>query len=337
MPISDVLSAFELIQHDPQRVCDLFEETPLEKRVQLNHLVKLRFNLSMSQLYYKVTQCVASLHFDFDNSIPQKFENDAFERILSDGQILDREMTGYCHVDEELETPQLRTPMGESMDVVASVEHQAEVPHSPNYLPPPEFLIAMDSESIQYRRVFLAQVAAKQQLIAAQLDSGVSDFNSLTLAHETPNESTTLNVLPVVHEDERAGCHQVTPAIGRSRIIKTTDPSKVRRHCISRFTSVSQPRPDTSDDENAFDIKHVTSKRRRTDDIIIDEVNHQGLTAYVTSNLETAIQLAKEYPGSKCIKLASLNFICPNQTHVTAQQYALWLYSQIEDGHLKLN
>lgn len=97
MPIVDVVREFNSVKHDALKVCDLFEETALEDRTVLNELVKQAFGIDIPSLYYRETRCYAPLNFDFDSSIPNRFD-DGDEIIRSDGQIFDKDILVYSAV-----------------------------------------------------------------------------------------------------------------------------------------------------------------------------------------------------------------------------------------------
>lgn len=315
MPISDVLSAFLKCQDDPNAICDLFEETPLEKRTQLDSLVKSKYNITVSDLYYRTTKCVASLHFNFDSSIPSRFEDDVYEKILDDGLILDRDMTGYRHDDTIIQNPQIRTPCRESANVVTTMMDLSIHPEN----------FAMECQNSTPLRGDV-QIHANAAMI---VEHGDVCYSSPTLIIPTG----------LVEEPQSSGeCFSgyEDKEDLQSPPKKTTAPSSVTRRRVSTYTSIRRQNAD-DEDQTAFDIKYVACKRRKTDDIIIDEINHQGMIIFVTKNLDAALEIAKEHPGSHSMKLATLNFICPNQRPADAQRYAYWLYGQIQDGHLRLS
>ncbi|CAG9577522.1 unnamed protein product [Danaus chrysippus] len=312
MPISDVLSAFHANKHDPVKICDIFEETPIEERQLLNSLVKQQFGCHMPQLYYNVTKCIASLNFDFEFLIPRKF--DVEQITLEDRQIIDYQIhgsyfiniaTGLSHdIDQHVDIIMITTPQNgmqnRECETVTLMEDPVMEIVETN---PPD---GTDVAKI----VEMGQNASLncEQRVALALALCTSPIDDPGPPEELPHKlNSTRNDESVV-----------------------TSPSTVRKQRISRFTL---PRAERSA-AGEFRLQYY---KRKTDDIVIYEVEHQGMIAHITTNITCALELAKTHVGSHTIKLGIYNFICPNNTAELARNYAYWLYCQITDGHLNLS
>lgn len=122
------------------------------------------------------------------------------------------------------------------------------------------------------------------------------------------------------------------PPDRRNRNRRRVDPSRVLRR-----TSRSRTRWESSgQDLTPFDLRYVSVKRRRTDDIQFSEIQYQQTIIYVTNQIQTGVHLNKTNVGSHACKLEDYTFVCCMSDEVRARDIAYWLFVQIKDGHLLL-
>lgn len=361
MPISDVLSAFIACNNDPAKICDLFEETPLEKRALLNTIVKDSLGLEITTLYNQVTQCAISLYFDFENSIPSRCE--ALEIENENGQIFDSEMTGYSNV----ETTTARTPQYETRNesvnatVFMEIEHginrcQIEKPtkgqmNQRTLLECSHHIIVeeqpQDAELQREPQEFRAQQAS-QTVMQPMSPETVRRLYGETSSSYMTEESQVVQILPSLTQNSQIVQH--TPldsprTLGdhdrpQKRVEQNVAPPLIRKIRQSRFCT---PRNiecaagvNVESSETTFTLAALHHKRRKTDDVIIYDVVHNGIRALITINANTALQLVRDNDGAPAFKFGTYNFVCPSVKEQLAHQYASWLFSQIEGGHLNL-
>lgn len=357
MPISDVLLAFTNCNNDPIAICDIFEETPIEKRLELDALVLQQFGCGISQLYYRETKCVASLYFDFENSLPKKFEDTELE--YEHGQILDYQIrtASITSFNDEPElilnriinhntTPHIVT---QNQECIHGVDNATERQDTINATERQE-IMQQDEELSEMGQLCLEpDITCRTE---EQAVHGIMGQIDVSLSHDDRSshsgvDPTTSRELEVIHPTSptyspydypptrRRANKSPSPLLQNmnvQNVANTPYPSFIRKERRSRFSN-----PQVEENVNGeFQLRYIQSKRRKTDDIIIFEMKHQGMTAYITTNMSSAIELSRQHSNSDPIRFGTYNFICIEMTADKAKRFACWLYSQIKDGHLSL-
>lgn len=336
--MQDLIRRFHAVKHDADQLCDLFEETPLEKRILLNDLVLQEFGITMPQFYFNTTQCIVTLYFNFEISFPVKFDKDTLEIIKEDGQIIDGEIPFLNQVNNEPnELVQrfslLETDLRQLQEITPQLNQRSDKNQNINVLA---------SEVLLQEDLTNEEMSTDDEPTIQQTDventRSAGDYRRFIDSSITPTIPENIRQDSIEVPQVASNTYQNFTNLQDEMHTQLESCVNVSKRTIQKYVHSGKrvATEEASTSQNQFMMEYLSSKRRKTDDIIIVDVTYKSAQVFITNNKQAAHSIIADKVNAHVNIFGGIHFICCNINQTDAIQLTQWLYSLCMDGHLKV-
>lgn len=331
-----LVEQFNAVINDYDKLCDLFEESQISERDELNSLFLKHFNCDIVAFYFIHTRCGIDLYYDFDHNIPLGSDPEDFDLYVPFGtyetaSIMPLEQMIVDDVEDmcaQLEVQSVHEAPSQIQDhpTLSSVQYESQPSEVEIILSPVQHESYPNNAEI---RVLVNQgliVEDHIHNVMPQSPSSEKYREYVTSLHTEDGDMQNSNAIgTMLAEDPKC---QNLENVGSSIAI-----AKSRRFSFSHGTTEKMP---SVDERAVFHFEQLKWKRRKLDDVKFVDVTYCNTQVFITRSVMIALHLTREYAAFSC-KLGDISFVCLCTDTIYARNLAMWLFSQVEQGRLRID
>lgn len=317
----NLVDRFNVVKLDYDKICDLFEESQISERDELDKIVSSHFNHGIVAFYFIHTGCGVDLYYDFEYNIPLLSDPEDFDLYVSTGTLETAEIIPIVQTEHMI--------VDDVIQVCQRLESQSLTNLDPS------------------------------QMTSSNSSQVNSSNNNHEKCHNDVEHSTSLIIMNVVEEEEPTsfgsndnrtsehterngdkGSNDGLSIVGTPTYSQEAQALRESTRSHSRlrrvFPARTSKRRSLSEEKIIFNFEQLKWKRRKLDDVQFMDVDYCTTNVFVTRSVTTALHLSREYSSFSC-KLGDISFVCRTQDQKYARDLSMWLFSQIETGYLQID